>query len=316
MFKFKIKIIIFIVLTAIQVKASEYYEHYSDAFASKMYLINYDKFIIIQDKNKTGLEIEYSPKNDFYINQLGYEYCINNLSLFFSTSIYNVGVFSFFNTRMFSLYYYIYKFAFDIYYSKYDLYTLYEIGDDNDEERFDSYPEPELLSTNYGLNVYWVLSDNFSYNAVFKQTERQSKSAGSFILYLSPYLSKYKATQILIPENQRIYYEDESELKAFSIKSLLASVGYCYNLTYSGFYIAPFGYVGKEYKIVTYNIMSGNEKKKGWENYYKWGFMLGYNESDSILVLEYFNEYRFVNINHSNIALLDQAINLIIGYRM
>ncbi|HOM87549.1 MAG TPA: hypothetical protein PLU42_05880 [Spirochaetota bacterium] len=85
--------------------ASEYNEPYSEALTLKVHLINYDQIVTIQDKNNKGKAIEYSPKNDFYLNQMGYEYCIKNLSLFFSTSIHNAGGFTFSKTRMFSLYY-------------------------------------------------------------------------------------------------------------------------------------------------------------------------------------------------------------------
>jgi len=296
--------------------ASEYNEQYSEAFTLKVHLINYDQIVTIQDKNNKGKAIEYSPKNDFYLNQMGYEYCIKNLSLFFSTSIHNAGGFTFSKTRMFLLYYSFYKFAFDVYYYDYDLYDLYEIGSDSDEEKFDYYSEPDMSSQHYGANLYWILSDKFSYNATFKQTERQSKSAGSFIVHISPYIAKYTSNEILIPDNQRIYYGDDAVLKHFDIQSLLLSLGYCFNLTYDGFYIAPFGYIGKEYKKIKYNIATGDNEKTRWENYYKWGAMIGYNESDSILVLEYINEYHFADSEHAEMELINKAINLVIGYRM
>ena len=307
---------IIVLCITVSIYASEYHEPYSEAITSKMYLINYDQIVTIQDKNNKGKVIEYSPKNDFYINQFGYEYCIKNVCLFFSTSIYNAGGFNFFKTRMFSLYYSFYKFACDVYYYDYDLYNLYEIGSDSDEEKFDDYSEPDVSSQHYGANLYWILSDDFSYNATFKQTERQTESAGSFIVHISPYISKYKSNEILIPENQRIYYDNDSVLKHVDMQSLLLSIGYCYNLTYDGFYIAPFGYIGKEYKNVEYNTTIGDKEKTQWENYYKWGAMIGYNESDSILVLEYVNEYHFADSEYAEMKFINKAINLVIGYRI
>ncbi len=99
---------------------------------------------------------------------------------------------------------------------------------------------PTLQSLHFGANTYLVFNrKRFSYRAAFAQTERQMKSAGSFIAMTSAFYLKINThANSLVPAQNQNFFGDNVAYQGghYYIVSLLP--GYAYTFVIKKFYIS------------------------------------------------------------------------------
>ena len=148
--------------------------------------------------------------------------------------------------------------------------------------------------------MFWVFNEKYSINAVYKQTQRQQKSVGSFLLRIEPFYMKTSAdSSIFFNEIQIDFYEAISTKTEFVFYTALLEVGYTYNFVFAKkFFIAPFIFAGTG---VQYFDFEGVDNKIG--NFYQtYGFntriSVGYNGDIfmSGIVLDYETKYTTIAI--------------------
>ncbi len=103
----------------------------------------------------------------------------------------------------------------------------------------------DLRIATVGFNVFYVFSDNYSLDAAFKQTERQNRSGGSFLLMLSGMNSRVSASTSLLPLTQEWLYGIYHGFKGGNFTSLGIAPGYSYTfLIGTNYFITPVIFVG------------------------------------------------------------------------
>lgn len=296
-------------------------EPYSDTpLTLKMFIIYYDNVYTIADRAGKSMEIDYSSRDSLYISSMGFEALLGNAGIHYDVSMYNFGPISLSKKINISASYINQYFGMEAFYTREDTYHLYDMMDDdqgyNLRVELGYYEEPEIDTRDYGINFYLIFSSDFSYKATFKQSEKQAKSAGAFMMKFSPSITKLDADRSLIPENQRIFYGAEGLLQHLEYNVLSASAGYAYNLTSSGWFVAPYGFIGRELQHVESAASNDISENQRWENVYQYGIVAGYNESDSILCLRYQRDWKTSGLDNTIIKIDKTVVQFIVGYRM
>ncbi len=103
----------------------------------------------------------------------------------------------------------------------------------------------DLRIATIGFNVFYVFSDNYSLDAAFKQTERQNRRGGSFLLMLSGINYRVSASSSLLPLTQEWLYGVYHGFKGGNFASLGLAPGYSYTfLIGRGYFITPVVFIG------------------------------------------------------------------------
>jgi len=271
---------------------------------------------VFSDSDGPGTEIEYSALHPLYLARWGGELIFHGFS-----ALYEKNMYDFFQQvdYNFQAAYTGQYFCVELFYTVREKYYLYDPTlQDNFEEqqKYDFYPEPDVASRHYGMNLYGILSSDFSYNAGFRQGERQSRSAGAFMVKATPSRFALETDTGFIPDNMRSFYGGEGVLNTVTVDALAVSAGYAYNLTSGGWFVMPYGFIGYDIQKIEYNTQTGSRDRSNRELRYDYGVYLGYNESDSILVVRYALDHRDIELEKTSIRFDDKVFQIIIGFRM
>ena len=271
---------------------------------------------IFRDTEGRSLDIEYSALHPLYLSRWGGELIFHGFS-----ALYEKNMYDFFQQvdYNFQVAYTGQYFCVEFFYTVREKYYLYDptLQDNSEEQqKYDFYPEPDVASRHYGANFYGILSSDFSFNAGFRQGERQSRSAGAIMVKLTPSRCILETDTGFIPYNQRAFFGDEGVLNTMTVDAVAVSAGYAYNLTSGGWFVMPYGFIGYEFREIDYNSQSGNRGISDRALRYDYGIYLGYNESDSILVVRYALDHRDFELEKTSIKFDDKVFQVIIGFRM
>jgi len=119
------------------------------------------------------------------------------------------------------------------------------------------YPQrADIVYTSYGIEGYYVFKwKKYSLNAAFRQSEKQLKQSGSFLLKGDFSYIGVQSDSTLIPYTQARYYNEMRGLKSTGFLSGVISGGYTYvfkigkNLFFSPFLFTGFGYQSKGFVV-------------------------------------------------------------------
>ncbi|WP_029902136.1 DUF4421 domain-containing protein [Prevotella sp. 10(H)] len=163
-----------------------------------------DKFAVLShQENNHHDEISYRSNAPFGIG-LGFSY--KNVTLSGSYGFDFMRDKKRGKTRSYDFQYHSYgrKFVYDIFFQSYK--GLYH---EPKEEQYDIYPDISLRQ--YGFNGQYIFNGNkFSYPAAFNQSEKQLKSAGSFLLGGAMYYSRARS-------DSSIVFQDGHKLRNYQI---------------------------------------------------------------------------------------------------
>jgi len=177
-------------------------------FLAKKFLFLFHEY---DDKNSRS----YMPNNPF---EIGLGLSINNTAISFG---YGYG-FNFLRDKErgktssfdFQFHHYGRKYTFDIFFQKYKGFYM---EDDNSDIEFELCPD--LKVQKYGVDAQYIFNNKkFSYKAAFSQSERQLRSAGSFLLGGGAYYT-------YIESDTSFIYNEKNYLKNFQFG---VSGGYTY----------------------------------------------------------------------------------------
>lgn len=138
------------------------------------------------------------------------------------------------------------KYGINLYYQDYRGFYL------SNPDKFDttyfagaSFPErPDIKYTSFGFYTYYSFSKKFSVKAAFQQSERQVKSAGSFMIMLSDRLDRIYTEEDIIPNSHKNDYRDLATFKRGGFNTLLLQPGYGYTFVHDRFYFTPVVFAG------------------------------------------------------------------------
>lgn len=129
-------------------------------------------------------------------------------------------------TLGFSFYYFSRKFGIDFFYKNYK--SFYRT------ENTQIYPDLKII--NAGLNATYVFSDDFSFKAAFKMSERQKRSAATWLASVGVGFSEISNSGPLIPNDVKSRFTEDSDFEKGKFYSISAAAGGAFTLTSNGYY--------------------------------------------------------------------------------
>lgn len=174
---------------------SSYIRPFKQKISVQVYM--YKNFLAIEENLDKNNDLEYKPNNPV---TLGLGLSVRNSVLSFS---YGYG-FDFMKEKSkgktksmdFQYHYYARKFILDAYVQRY---KGFYVSDDKDNLIS---IQPNLKAELYGLSGQYILNNKkFSGKAAFNQTEKQLKSAGSFLVGAQVYVTRVKPDSSFLSKN-------------------------------------------------------------------------------------------------------------------
>jgi hypothetical protein len=166
----------------------------------------------------------------------------------------------------------------------------------------------------FGGKIFYIMNNNFSYRAYESMTERQIKSAGSFIPSFAYYYTVFSN------ENQ---FNNSLYLTSIYSHSFYFKIGYMYNLVLNKKWYSTLGAnVGGRYLFSTKNYdnsqdnISFQDKKTNINTSIDLNLGIGYNNKNMFLGIK--SNYKNINYSkkmNSEIFNSNLAIEFFMGYR-
>lgn len=117
---------------------------------------------------------------------------------------------------------------------------------------------PDLKMTGYGVNFFYIFShDRFSFRAAFNLTERQKKSAGSFLLMASVQHLRIDSDSSLLPASVETDFGGLAGFKAGTFTMAGVSPGYAYAFVRGRWYLSPALFAGPAFQWQDYTADGG-----------------------------------------------------------
>lgn len=143
----------------------------------------------------------------------------------------------------------------------------------------------DMLIATLGLNAYYLFNhDKFSMKSVFWQSERQLKTASTFILMTDLNATLLQSDSSIIPASDELYYGNLSGIQDMFMYSVAFMGGYAHcSVINDYYYICPMVYVGPGYQ---HKIMNANKGKVMNDNIFlktDFKFAAGYNAETAYL---------------------------------
>jgi len=103
---------------------------------------------------------------------------------------------------------------------------------------------PDFKTYTFGIYNNFILSEKFSMNAAFDQSERQTRSAGSFMIMTGNYISHIYNDSTLIPFSSKADFQELYEYKKGTYNTIIIAPGYGYSFIKGGFNFTPVLFAG------------------------------------------------------------------------
>lgn len=103
-----------------------------------------------------------------------------------------------------------------------------------------NYPQrKDIIARNISVNVYYIFNNKkFSYRAAFAQTERQVKSAGSFVMMGAVSHLRFGSSNSFIPEAQLATFGEKTSFKEGNFYSIALLPGYAHTFVVNSYYLS------------------------------------------------------------------------------
>jgi hypothetical protein len=175
------------------------------------------------------------------------------------------------------LYYFVQNFAAELYHQKYKGYYLKDPELFGYAEGHSKTKRPDITTLHQGFNVYYIYSDDYSLNAAMNQGEKQNELAGSFMIMSSVNRVKLNSEFSLIPDNQQIYYNEDSMYTGGNYVSFAVSPGIGITIPYENLFVSFVMFIGYGKSYSKYENLNGPQTSV--DNVLKVNakFSLGYN---------------------------------------
>ncbi|NDW08485.1 DUF4421 family protein [Dysgonomonas sp. 520] len=264
---------------------STYIKSYDQKLSVLFYTGKNFVFLLHNEKDK---EVEYLPNNPM---DIGAGFSLKN---FFIGLSYGYG-FDFMRDKKygktesfdFQLHNYGRKYALDLFIQQYK--GFFSEEGSNNIQLF-----PELSVTQYGLNGQYIFNGKkFSYKAAFDQSEKQIKSAGSWLLGMGVFLSKIDTGNSILMGDKSVYNNFQ-----FGV-----SGGYAYNWAiHRKWFIAMSVTTGINFGSDKINTF-GKQRLEVYPTVFP-RFAAGYNRANWSIGLSYLSNFIFPSFSEdSNIGL-------------
>jgi hypothetical protein len=166
-----------------------------------------------------------------------------------------------------------------------------------------------------GMNLGFNFNKNFSLNAAFAQSERQKKSAGSFLMTISERYQRIETDSNIIPANQAIHYPNLNRFVAGDFLTTIISLGCGYQIVMGKFHFTPVVLIGSGFQIQNYQQTGTNIWRMNIPTYANGKAQFGYNGDNFFANIIYGAEFNSIPIKESRMRLFYHVIEFGIGVR-
>lgn len=166
-----------------------------------------------------------------------------------------------------------------------------------------------------GLNPGLNFSKKFSMNAAFSQSERQKKSAGSFLMGFSERYQRLDADTSFVPPTQNEYYPNPDKLKYGNFLTTIISAGVGYQFVLKHFHFTPILMAGSGLQFQQYAQTKRKHFRINIPTYASAKAQLGYNGDHFFTNIVYITESNTLPIKESKIRLFHNWFELGMGVR-
>lgn len=262
--------------------------------------------------------IKYRPN---VLGSVGCGFSVNSIRFGFSIKVpaseRNTSEFGSTKYRSFSLGMQMRIVGLNAYYERYKSFYLDRPGSHFDTWN-DSLPHPTypgLDITTAGGYIHFVFTKSFSINAAFDQTERQKKSAGSFMIMLSDRYTKIEVDTSIVPAKYQSEYEEMSKYRTGGFNTIFIAPGCGYSIVKGYFSITPIVLMGAGLQVQYYKTTETNRLRGGLPLYMSFKNAIGYNSDRFFAQLIFaadFNRY-WIKDTHMKLSFISVKGGL--GYR-
>lgn len=223
---------------------TDYIVNYSDSISISLLTSGkFSKFQIASNlhNSKESKTLQYTPNSSTALG-IGFDYKWFGLSVSFSLPKSNASKIKFGNTKQmdFQTNIYLHRFIFDGNLTTYKGYYV-ENPAEFDTSWNNTLPYPyrkDIRTASLGAGFCYVANaDKFSYKAAFTTTERQKKSAGSWIFGCFFSIYDLSADYNIIDYAKNYLLNDSAKIISATIANIGVSVGYAYTLAWRRYYL-------------------------------------------------------------------------------
>lgn len=181
------------------------------------------------------------------------------------------------------------------------------------------YPQRgDIRTRNIGLTGNYVFSSKkFSYRSAYNYSERQLKSAGSFLVFGS--LNGFKAygDSALLGTAFASRMGSDALLNTVDITTLAAAPGYAYNLVFKGFFLNGTLAVGPAHNWIRFTRDDGIEvRSTKFDAYLTTRVSIGYNGDTFFGGLTFVTQSRGAKFENVSLSSTNTSVKMMFGYRI
>jgi len=294
---------------------SKYIEQFDDKFfiwpVVKKRSLSFD----VNTRDAGSEKINYKPNSSFsaglgmYLFEIGAE-----LTFSIPVSEKNLSTYGSTETREFHANFLGNGWGMDIFRQKYDgFYFPVQSGSNTPDVIV---KRPDIKLTNTGINGIYVFDKKrFSLKSAYNYSERQTKSAGSFILTGNLNTFRLTADSVILG-NQAGSSSPGSGFELMRYTTLSLAGGYTYTLVYRSFFLNGALSIGPAYNWILYSRPGENDRYDAAVNTFNdIRVAIGYNSDrffGGMSLVAQSRNIRFENVKFSN---TNTIAKLLIGYR-
>ena len=206
------------------------------------------------------------------------------------------------------------KLGFAILYNRYKGLYLYNNDDFLVSDKINF---PQMTLAYFRMSSQYIFSKRFSYKAAFKQSERQKKSAGSFLILANNTFTSLSNDASFIPFSEKVNYPKSYDINLIKSNTFNMALGYAYTFVISKYFSATTvlaGGLGLHFK----QYFSGNiphfSTRLPWYIYSK--SAIGYNGDHFFCNISYTYDYNNIRFTESDFNIIRNFLKLSVGYRI
>lgn len=154
-----------------------------------------------------------------------------------------------------------------------------------------------------GVNIGFNFNKNFSMNAAFAQSERQKKSAGSFLMNFSERYQRIETDSNIVPTGINSSYPNLDRLSGGDFLTTIISLGAGYQFVKKQFHFTPVILVGTGVQFQNYWQGSSRRFYINVPTYANFKAQVGWNGDHFFMNLIYIFEYNTIPIKETRISL-------------
>lgn len=166
-----------------------------------------------------------------------------------------------------------------------------------------------------GMNLGFNFNKSFSLNAAFAQSERQKKTAGSFLMSLSERYQRIETDSNIVPGAEDKNYPNLDHITAGDFFTTIISFGAGYQFVMGKFHFTPVVLLGSGVQIQNYQQPGRNLWRLNVPTYANGKAQFGYNGDNFFANIIYSAEFNSIPIKESRIRLFYQVIEFGMGIR-